>query len=114
MSKQVKVSVILVFGELLKVESKLNDDKEMVHRMFFKTMVYDNGLEEEVPKSIGVKLTPEHIDLLDEYKSKVGKIIAVPVVFSSMNGNTYYRTSGDGKMLNLVEQGKPVQPSITS
>lgn len=114
MSKQPKISQLLIHGELLKIESSVTDKKETVHRMYFKVMEYDKGLEEEVPKSIGVKLVPEHHEFLDEYKTKVGKTISVPVVFSAVNGDVYYRTAGDGKMLNLVEQGKPVQPSISS
>lgn len=105
-----KVSQLIIYGELLKIDSSVNDKKELVHRMYFKVMEYDKGLEEEVPKSIGVKLMPEHNDLHAEYNAKVGKVIAVPIAFTAVNGDVYYRTSGNGKMLNLVEQSVSAKP----
>lgn len=108
-----KISQLIIFGELLKIDSSVNDKKELVHRMYFKVMEYDKGLEEEVPKSIAVKLSPEHNELHSEYSSHVGKVISVPVAFTAVNGDVYYRTSGDGKMLNLV-QDKPVKVVSTT
>lgn len=112
MSKDVKTSVLLVHGQLLKVDSAVQD-KEMVHRLIFKVEVYDKGLEEDVPKSIAIKLSPDHNEYADDYKAKVGSVISVPISFVSIGNDTYYRTAGDGKMLNLV-QDKPVKVVSTT
>lgn len=112
MSKNVVISQVVVHGELLKIESKADDKtKKLVHRLFFKIEEYDKGLEEFVPKSIGVKVIEDHDDLYAVYNSKIGQVISVPVTFVSFDGKTHYSTAGVG-LLNLVEQPLKVDNKV--
>ena len=94
-------------GKLLKIDSRANDKNEMNIRLIFKSQKLDRGLEEMVACSQPVKLDVEHHHLLEFYKSYVGKEIYVPVALTGMDGNIFYRTSGDGRVLQLEEKKAP-------
>lgn len=98
-------SSILIAGHLLKIESGIDEkNKQPVYRLYFLSKRYDKGLDMEMDTSLAVKLLPEHHELLGLYQGLVGKKVYIPVAFSVMNFNTYYRTDGDGKPLNLIEK----------
>ncbi|MBF7691715.1 hypothetical protein I2F30_13425 [Acinetobacter sp. SCC474] len=94
----------LVKAKLIKVESK-PDAKTglMVHRLIFKDKHFDRGLEEWVPSSLPVKLSPEHHDLLLNYQRLQGQEIAVEVDVTPVDRNVYFRTSGQGIPMILKE-----------
>lgn len=99
----------IVKEKLLKVESK-PDSKTgiMVHRLVFKDKHFDRGLEEFVPSSLAVKLSPDHQDLLQTYQKLQGQEIAVEVELSPVDRNVYFRTAGDGQPIFLTQSTSPV------
>lgn len=88
-------------GKLLKVESNMNDKKELTHRLVFASTKYDKGLEQVVPCSQSIKLHEDDFKYLEVFKTFVGKDISVPVDFSTtMNGmNVFFKTTGEGYRL---------------
>lgn len=94
----------LVRAKLIKIDSKPDQKGIINHRLIFASERYDAGLEQMVPCSLPVKFHEDHFYLLEAYKSFVGRVVAVQVSMSTMDRNIYYKTSGDGKPLDLVEK----------
>lgn len=101
-------SQIIFKAKLLDVQIKGVDDKGIPKmRLIFKSQRFDKGLEEWVPCSQHVKVIEDHQHMKDFYMSYRGREIYLPIEQSTMDFNIYYRTTGDGKVLQLEE--KPVQ-----
>lgn len=96
----------LVREKLVKVESKPDSNNNMVHRLVFKDKHFDRGLEEWVPSSLNVKLSPDHLHLLQTYQKLQGQEIAVEVELTPVDRNVYYRTGGDGQPIFLTQASK--------
>ena len=103
----------LVRAKLLKIDTK-RDQKTGFdnHRLIFASERYDAGLEQMVPCSLPVKFHEDHFYLLEAYKAFVGRVVAVQVSMSTMDRNIYYKTSGDGKPLDLVEKPSVLQKAV--
>lgn len=98
----------LIKSKLIKVESKPDSNKVMVHRLIFLDQHFDRGLEEWVPSSLNVKLSPDHLHLLQTYQKLQGQEIAVEVELTSVDRNVYYRTCHDGQPIFLTQSTSPV------
>lgn len=99
----------LVRAKLLKIETK-KDQKTGLdnHRLIFSSERFDAGLEQMVPCSLPVKFHEDHFYLLEAYRGFVGRVVAVQVSMSTMDRNIYYKTTGEGKPLDLQER----QPTV--
>lgn len=98
---------IIFKAKLLKVEVKPDPKTAQPNmRLIFKSQKFDRGLEEMVDCSQPIKVDPEHHHMLEYYKCYLNKEIYLQVGLVAVDGNVYYRTSGDGKVLNLVEEKK--------
>ena len=76
-------------------------------RLIFESQRYDKGLDQIVPCSQNVKLIEDHHYLVEFYKSYKGKEIYLPIEMSTMDRNIFYKTTGDGKPLQLEEKKAP-------
>ncbi|MCH2070588.1 hypothetical protein [Acinetobacter pittii] len=76
-------------------------------RLALELKKFSRGLEQMVPCSQAVKFDEEHHHLVEFYKCYLNKKIFIPVTLSSMDSNIFYRTSGDGKALQLEEKKTP-------
>jgi hypothetical protein len=103
----------IFFGKLLKVEEKVNDKKETIIRLIFKSQKFDRGLEEMVACSQPIKLDEAHHSNLAVFKSFIGKEIYVPVHLIAMDGNIFYRTNGVGLPLQIAVQSSQTQVKTT-
>lgn len=102
---------IIFKAKLLKVEVKPDPKTAQPNmRLIFKSQKFDRGLEEMVDCSQPIKVDPEHHHMLEYYKCYQNKEIYLPVGLVAVDGNVYYRTSGDGKVLNLLEEKKAQEP----
>lgn len=104
-------SQIIFKAKLLDVQTKGVDDQgNPKMRLIFKSQRFDAGLEEWVSCSQNVKVILDHQHMKDFYLCYKGKEIYLPIEQSTqMNGmSIFYKTTGDGKPLMLVEQ-KPVE-----
>lgn len=79
--------------------------------MIFESQRYDRGLEKMVPCSQNVKVIEDHHHMKDFYMSYRGREIYLPIEQSAMERNIYYKTTGDGKLLQITEQ-KPVDSKV--
>ncbi|EOQ63605.1 hypothetical protein F935_01234 [Acinetobacter calcoaceticus ANC 3811] len=76
-------------------------------RLILEAQKFDLGLEEIISCSQAVKLDEQHHHLVEFYKCYLHKEIFIPVTLSSIDSNIFYRTSGDGKALQLEEKKAP-------
>ncbi|MGA4742537.1 hypothetical protein ACPC5Q_04200 [Acinetobacter junii] len=97
-------SQVIFKAKLLKVDARAGEKGAMNIRLIFQSEKLDRGLEMMVPCSQPIKLDLDHQHLVELYKSFVGREIYVPVALSGMDGNIFYRTTGDGKPLMLEEK----------
>ncbi|ENX05639.1 hypothetical protein [Acinetobacter courvalinii] len=101
---------IIFNAKLLKIDVKPDQKTGQPNmRLIFKSQKFDRGLEEMVDCSQPVKVDPEHQHLLEFYKCYMNKDIYLPVSLVAVDGNVYFRTAGDGKVLNLEEKKQPDQ-----
>lgn len=104
------MSAIIFKAKLLNVETGVNDKAQLTMKLVFASQRFDRGLEQMVPCSQNVKVIEDHHHMKDFYMSYKGREIYLPIEMSTqMQGmNIFYKTTGDGKPLMLVEQ-KPVE-----
>lgn len=94
-------------AKLLDVQMNgVNDKGEPKMRLVFASQRLDKGLNEVVPCSQPVNVIPDHQYMKDFYLSYKGREIYLPVQESTtMNGMAiFYKTTGDGKPLQLEEK----------
>lgn len=104
---------IIFKAKLLKVEVKPDPKTAQPNiRLIFKSQKFDRGLEQMVDCSQPIKVDPEHHYMLEYYNCYQNKEIYLQVGLVAVDGNVYYRTSGDGKVLNLVEEKKPIDTNL--
>lgn len=103
------MSAIIFKAKLLNVETGVNDKAQLTMKLVFASQRFDRGLEEMVPCSQNVKVIEDHHHMKDFYMSYKGREIYLPIEMSTqMQGmNIFFKTTGDGKPLQLEE--KPVQ-----
>ncbi|WP_180114659.1 hypothetical protein [Acinetobacter sp. YH12063] len=101
------MSKLIFQAKLLNVETG-SKDGQLTMRLIFASERYDKGLDQIVPCSQNVKVVEDHHHMKDFYTSFKGREIFLPIEQSTMDRNIYYRTTGDGKPLMLLEQ-KPVE-----
>ena len=101
------MSKIIFKAKLLNVETGVTDKGQLTMRLIFKSQRFDRGLDEWVPSSQNVKVIEDHHHMKDFYLSYRGREIYLPIEQSAMERNIYYKTTGDGKPLQITEQ-KPV------
>lgn len=97
------MSQIIFHAKLIDVQSSQND-KGITWRLVFKSQRYDRGLDEFVPCSQNVKIIDDHTHLLDTYRAYKNREIYLPIEQSTMDRNIYYKTTSDGRPLNLIEK----------
>lgn len=100
------MSKLIFQAKLLNVETG-SKDGQLTMRLIFASERHDKGLDQIVPCSQNVKVVEDHHHMKDFYTSFKGREIFLPIEQSTMDRNIYYRTTGDGKPLMLVEQ-KPL------
>lgn len=97
------MSQLIFKAKLINVEQSTND-KGLNMRLIFESERYDRGLEKMVPCSQNVKVIEDHHHMKDFYMSYRGREIYLPIEQSTMDRNIYYKTTGDGKPLQLEEK----------
>jgi hypothetical protein len=107
------MSAIIFKAKLLNVETGVNDKAQLTMKLVFASQRFDRGLEQMVPCSQNVKVIEDHHHMKDFYMSYKGREIYLPIEQSTqMNGmSIFYKTTGDGKPLMLVEE-KPAQKPV--
>ncbi|ENU35036.1 MULTISPECIES: hypothetical protein [Acinetobacter] len=100
------MSQLIFKAKLLDILTSVGDKGELKMRLVFKSQKYDKGLDEIVPCSQNVSVISDHHHMKDFYMSFKGREIYLPVELSTqMNGmNIFYKTTGDGKPLQLEEK----------
>ena len=101
------MSKIIFKAKLLNVETGVTDKGQLTMRLIFKSQRFDRGLDEWVPSSQNVKVIEDHHHMKDFYLSYRGREIYLPIEMTPVERNIYYKTTGDGKPLQITEQ-KPV------
>jgi hypothetical protein len=104
------MSQLIFKAKLINVEQSTNE-KGLNMRLIFESERFDRGLEKMVPCSQNVKVIEDHHHMKDFYMSYRGREIYLPIEQSTMDRNIYYKTTGDGKPLQLEE--KKVQDQKT-
>ncbi|MEG1400161.1 MAG: hypothetical protein RSC45_10370 [Acinetobacter sp.] len=97
------MSQIIFKAKLINVDLSTNE-KGLNMRLIFASQRYDRGLEQMVPCSQNVKVIEDHHHMKDFYMSFRGREIYLPIEQSTMDRNIYYKTTGDGKPLQLEEK----------
>lgn len=97
------MSQIIFKAKLLNVDQSVND-KGLNMRLIFESQRYDKGLDQMVPCSQNVKVIEDHHHMKDFYLSYRGREIYLPIEMTSMDRNIFYKTTGDGKPLQIGEQ----------
>lgn len=97
------MSQFIFKAKLLNVDVSVNE-KGVNMRLIFASQRYDKGLDQIVPCSQNVKVIEDHHHMKEFYLSYKGREIYLPIEMTSMERNIFYKTTGDGKPLMLVEQ----------
>ena len=100
-------SLIIFKVKLLDVQMNgVNDKGESKMRLVFASQRFDKGLNETVPCSQPVNVILDHQHMKDFYLSYKGREIYLPIEQSTqLNGmSIFYKTTGDGKPLQLEEK----------
>lgn len=97
------MSQLIFKAKLINVDSTTNE-KGLNMRLIFESERFDRGLEKMVPCSQNVKVIEDHHHMKDFYMSYRGREIYLPIEQSTMDRNIYYKTTGDGKPLQLEEK----------
>lgn len=95
------MSQLIFKAKLLNVDISTND-KGLNMRLIFASQRYDKGLDQIVPCSQNVKVIEDHHHMKDFYLSYKGREICLPIELTAMDRNVFYKTTGDGKPLDLV------------
>lgn len=98
------MSQIIFKAKLLNVETGADDKGNLTMRLVFKSQRFDRGLDEWVPASQNVKVIPDHHHMKDFYFSYKGREIYLPIEMTPVERNIYYKTTGDGKPLQIEEK----------
>ena len=85
-----------------KFNLNVTGEKGLNMRLIFESQRYDRGLEKMVPCSQNVKVIEDHHHMKDFYMSYRGREIYLPIEQSAMERNIYYKTTGDGKPLQIT------------
>lgn len=97
------MSQLIFKAKLINVDVSTNE-KGLNMRLVFESQRYDRGLEKMVPCSQNVKVIEDHHHMKDFYLSYKGREIYLPIEQSTMDRNIYFKTTGDGKPLQLEEK----------
>ena len=97
------MSQLIFKAKLINVDLSTNE-KGLNMRLIFASQRYDRGLEQMVPCSQNVKVIEDHHHMKDFYLSYRGREIYLPIEQSTMDRNIYFKTTGDGKPLQLEEK----------
>lgn len=97
------MSQLIFKAKLINVDVSTNE-KGLNMRLIFASQRYDRGLEQMVPCSQNVKVIEDHHHMKDFYLSYRGREIYLPIEQSTMDRNIYFKTTGDGKPLQLEEK----------
>ena len=97
------MSQLIFKAKLINVDQTTNE-KGLNMRLIFESERFDRGLEKMVPCSQNVKVIEDHHHMKDFYLSYRGREIYLPIEQSTMDRNIYYKTTGDGKPLQLEEK----------
>ncbi len=97
------MSQIIFKAKLLNVDLTTNE-KGLNMRLIFESKRYDKGLDQWVPCSQNVKVVEDHHHMKDFYLSYKGREIYLPIEMAAMDRNIFYKTSGDGKPLQVEEK----------
>lgn len=100
------MSQLIFKAKLLNVEQGVNDKGQLSMRLIFASQKYDRGLQQSVPASQNVRVIDDHHHMKEFYNSYIGREIYLPIEQSTtMTGmNIFYKTTGDGKPLQLDEK----------
>ncbi|MFW2124394.1 hypothetical protein ACG94O_15950 [Acinetobacter ursingii] len=96
------MSQIIFKAKLLNVDQSVND-KGLNMRLIFESERFDKGLNQMVPCSQNVKVIEDHHHMKDFYMSYRGREIYLPIEMTAMERNIFYKTTGDGKPLQITE-----------
>lgn len=104
------MSQIIFKAKLLNVDQSVND-KGLNMRLIFESERFDKGLNQMVPCSQNVKVIEDHHHMKDFYMSYRGREIYLPIEMTAMERNIFYKTTGDGKPLQIAEtkEQKPLE-----
>ena len=103
----------LIRAKLLKIDSKPDQKTGLInHRLIFASERFDSGLEQMVPCSLPVKFHEDHHYLLEAYKGFIGRVVAVQVSMSTMDRNIYYKTSGNGQPMDLIDKPSTLAKAV--
>ena len=100
------MSQIIFKAKLLNVDQSTNE-KGLNMRLVFESKRYDKGLDQCVPCSQNVKVIEDHHHMKDFYLSYKGREIYLPIEMSTMDRNIFYKTTGDGRPLQVEEKKAP-------
>ncbi|WP_368566333.1 hypothetical protein [Acinetobacter bereziniae] len=99
------MSQLIFKAKLINVETGVdNKTGHLTMRLIFASQRFDRGLEQMVPCSQNVKVIEDHHHMKDFYMSYKGREIYLPIEQSTMDRNIYFKTTGDGKPLQLEEK----------
>ncbi|MFW2083028.1 hypothetical protein ACNPQK_18950 [Acinetobacter guillouiae] len=100
------MSQLIFKAKLLNVDTGVNDKGQLTMRLIFESQKFDKGLQQWVPASQNVRVIEDHHHMKDFYLSYKGREIYLPIEQSTtMNGmGIFYKTTGDGKPLQLEEK----------
>lgn len=101
------MSQIIFKAKLLDVTTAVGDKGQLNMRLVFKSEKYDKGLDEWVPCSQNVKVVEDHHHMKDFYLSYKGREIYLPIEMTPIDRNIFYKTTGDGRPLQLDEKKAP-------
>ena len=97
------MSQFIFKAKLLNVDVSVNE-KGVNMRLIVESQRYDKGLDKIVECSQNVKVIEDHHHMKEFYMSYKGREIYLPIEMTSVERNIFYKTTGDGKPLMLVEQ----------
>lgn len=100
------MSQIIFKAKLLNVDLTTNE-KGLNMRLIFESQRYDKGLDQWVPCSQNVKVVEDHHHMKDFYLSYKGREIYLPIEMTAMDRNIFYKTTGDGRPLQVEEKKAP-------
>lgn len=96
------MSQIIFKAKLLNVDLSTNE-RGVNMRLIFESQRYDKGLDQMVPCSQNVKIIEDHQHMKDFYMSYRGREIYLPIELTAVDRNVYYKTTADGKPLQITE-----------
>lgn len=99
------MSQLIFKAKLLDLTTSVSDKGDLKMRLVFASKRFDKGLNEWVPCSQNVSVIEDHQHMKEFYLSYRGREIYLPIETSTtMNGmNIFYKTTGDGKPLQMSE-----------